>query len=765
MQSSINNKDNFYPTITQTISPKNISLSDFLHTSSEYIIDNEYSIRYSGIPFGINLTPFPDIDDSLIKQYSFGNSKIPRCESCKSFINSFCKNDYNGWRCNICATYNKIINNNETMDKIFNNGEVYEIFANSDYIDNSPMSSNYLFIIDVTNKNIENGSFQIFIDTIRYIVNNHFFINEERTFISFITYDNDGVCFYKINKKNNNSIQILQIGGDEPFIPENKKNLIFPVDDNLDSINALIDMLESIFNANNIKNKSKDSDMLIFAIECGKCLLQNKGGKIIVINSTTGWKNRLYTEEQNNINNNEKKNNSNDSNIELNIKNNLINIGKSLTKYQITCDIFELQLTNESHFVNSLCNICNYSNGNFVFIKNFNYTMHYYYLYNNLFKSLTNQKANEIIIQYYISPNMTLSENLSIIPAQVDNSFLFPSIDVNQTYSFILHYKEFRSKENKEIINTLSSVGKQLNGNLYKILNQNEIYLQFSIIYTSLEGVRIIRVINKKIMVCNDKMEYYKNIDIESSCATLIKLYTKFLINSNNVINSIAEYKNKYLGFALTNFKSMKLSELVDAFTICYLGIMKHKYFCVEQTKYRFNYDDLFYGKNSLLNLNIEDILNIIIPKIYDITNVLKGVESFENVFLQPITLLKENLQENKIYVIDNGIYLNLYFSRGEENKQRLRIFFGKEVNFENVGNNYYSEQMVFEENEFRDNFEVEKCKEIINNIRNNKKRGFQDLFFSFQGTQSESLINQYFICSNLCPWFKMSYNEAYKKI
>ena len=111
------------------------------------------------------------------------------------------------------------------------------------------------------------------------------------------------------------------------------------------------------------------------------------------------------------------------------------------------------------------------------------------------------------------------------------------------------------------------------------------------------------------------------------------------------------------------------------------------------------------------------------------------------------------------------NIYLNLHFTRGEESKQRLKIFFGKDVNFENIGKNYYSEQMVFEENELRDNFEVEKCKEIINSIRNNKKRGFQDLFFSFQGTQSESLINQYFICSNLCPWFKMSYNEAYKKI
>ena len=66
-----NTKIEYYPTVTQTLT-SHLSLSDFLRTSSECIPDNEYLIKYTGIPFGINLTPFPDIETSLIPQYSFG---------------------------------------------------------------------------------------------------------------------------------------------------------------------------------------------------------------------------------------------------------------------------------------------------------------------------------------------------------------------------------------------------------------------------------------------------------------------------------------------------------------------------------------------------------------------------------------------------------------------------------------------------------------------------------------------------------------------
>lgn len=234
-----NLKIEYYPSSSKITKS---DISDFIRTSSECIPNNEFLIRNTGIPYGINITPFPDIDTSILNQYSFGggNGKIPRCSKCKSFYNPYCEinNNYTSYKCNICSNMNELNNIDiDTIKKIENNNnEVYEIFANSDYIENSPMSSNFVFILDVTNKSINSGALKTFIESVRNIINNHYFINEERTFVSFITFDHSGISFYKINKKNN-SLQILEISGDEPFVPDNKKNLIFPVDDNLDIIN------------------------------------------------------------------------------------------------------------------------------------------------------------------------------------------------------------------------------------------------------------------------------------------------------------------------------------------------------------------------------------------------------------------------------------------------------------------------------------------------------------------------------------------------
>ena len=766
-----------------------LSLTDFIRTSSEVIPNNEYNIRNTGIPFGINLTPFPDIDSSLISQYSFGggNGTIPRCSKCKSFYNPFCKimNNYSSYECNICFNMNQLNNIDITTIKKIenNNNEIYEFFANSDYIENSPMSSNYVFILDVTNKSINSGAVKIFIETLRYIINNKYFINEERTFVSFITFNYSGVSFYKINKKNN-TIQILEVSGNEPFVPDNKKNLIFPVDDNLDIINNLIDCLDNLYSVNNsniINNEyNKESEHLIFAIECGKMLLQNKGGKLLVVNTSINWKNKiqLYQEinKQNkkgngilkNLGINFSNNNNNNFSSSVNTDNNkeeddyFIMLGKSLTKYQITCDIFQLQINNEQCNNHILINVCNYSNGNLFFYKKFNNYIHYKNIFNTLIKSISNQKAYEIIIEYNITPIVTLKQNLSIIPVQINNSFLFPCIDINQTFSFFLEYKEFKSKENQELINT-----SRTEADSYKKpeKDMNEIFVQFSIIYTSLEGIRIIRVINKKINICFDKMEYIKNIDIESVCCLMTKFLIRLITQSNNVMNAMAEFRYKYFIYALSIFKQINLNELLSSFLLCYLGIMKHKFICLEPVKYKINNDEIIAGRNTLLKMKIDDLLNVIVPKIYDITNILNNLDTFENAYYQPVNLNKDSIYNDKVYLIDNGLFLNFYFTEGENNNKRIKIFFGEDMSFDTVGNVFNSEQSVFEENKNCDDFEVEKCKEIVDLIRNNKKNYFQDIFFSFEKSPSEALIKQCLLMGNYCPWYPHSYKDVFNKL
>ena len=54
-------------------------------------------------------------------------------------------------------------------------------------------------------------------------------------------------------------MQILEVSGEEAFVPDNKKNLIFPVDDNLDCIKYQADILDlkSLDEVFNVPNSTK----------------------------------------------------------------------------------------------------------------------------------------------------------------------------------------------------------------------------------------------------------------------------------------------------------------------------------------------------------------------------------------------------------------------------------------------------------------------------------------------------------------------------
>ena len=145
-------------------------------------------------------------------------------------------------------------------------------------------------------------------------------------------------------------------------------------------------------------------------------------------------------------------------------------------------------------------------------------------------------------MQFYISPIVDIKHQLSVIPAQIDNSLLFPCIDLNQTFSFILQYKELKPKENQDLKNKGNTVENKFNNEMN---NLSDIYIQFSILYTSLEGIRIIRIINKKIKICFDTIEYIKNIDIESVCCIVIKFLISLLKKDRNPLNAMTAYKYK----------------------------------------------------------------------------------------------------------------------------------------------------------------------------------------------------------------------------
>ena len=735
--------------ITQT--ENSIFQSEYIRQTSEYIPSNQYDIKTSGIPFGIHITPFPYTEKSksnLITQYSFGhgNGKISRCMKCKAFINSYCIIEFSGWRCNICNTLNpKDDNVQNTVEKILSGNNIFEIFANSDYIENSPMSSNYVFIIDVTFKNIKLGLIKIFVDSLKFIFENNVFQNEDRTYISFITFDYDGIYFFKINK--NGNIQIYNINGDEAFIPDYDNNLLISFDENKDNLINFINSFESLYDISKLNeeddkeiNKNNfESDCLLFAIECGKVLLENKGGKIIVINSTINWTKRVS-----NIN---QSNNFYDS---IDKEKKIENLGKVLTKYKITCDIFQIQNQKENLNVLDLSDICSYSNGCFYLFKNFNMKIHEKNVFNTLIKCIQKQKAYEVLLQIYFPSNIVISKCLSKMPLQVNNDFLLSNIDIEQTFSFIFDYK---NKDNSK---------EKVSGGALK--NQTIIFFQFSIIYTNIEGMRLIRIFNLKVPICSYD-DYLKNIDNEAYYSLISKLLINKIYESKNISNSIYEINQLYLMNTLNYMAHKNYNELLSQGLLYYLGFMKNKIFCIEPQKFKLNPDEINFLYKLILKQSINEIMTILIPKIYDLNKIFYSNDSFENISLNPIQLSMGEIKKDSIYLMDNGQFFDFHITFGPKSKERIKLFFGDKMTPEIVGTYFHNEISVFEDNINKDNFEIESCNDAIGYLRYKKCNLYQDVFFSFEGTLSENIIKSCMILDDFCPWFSKTYGEWMKKL
>ena len=743
-------KNTFSPQIQNITQTENsIFQSEYLRQTSEYIPSNQYEIKTSGIPFGIHITPFPYSEKSknnIIKQYSFGhgNGKISRCMKCKAFINSYCIIEFSGWRCNICNTLNpKDDNVQNTVENILSGNNIFEIFANSDYIENSPMSSNYVFIIDVTFKNIKLGVIKIFSDCLKFIFENNIFQNEDRTYISFITFDYDGVYFFKINK--NGNIQIFNINGDEAFIPDSEKNLLISFDENKDNLINFINSFESLYDISKLNEEDDkeinnfESDCLLFAIECGKVLLENKGGKIIVINSTIDWTKRVS-----NINH------SNNFYESIDKEKKIESLGKVLTKYKITCDIFQIQNKKEYLNVLDLSDICSYSNGCFYLFKNFNLQIHEKNIFNTLIKCIQKQKAFEVLLQIYFPLNIELSQCLSKMPLQVDNDFLLSNIDIEQTFSFIFDYK---SKDNSK---------EKVSGGALK--NQTIIFFQFSIIYTNIEGIRLIRVFNLKVPVCSYD-DYLKNIDNEAYYSLISKLLINKIYESKNISNSLSEINQLYLMNSLNFMAHMNYNELLSQGLLYYLGFMKNKIFCIEPQKFKLNPDEINFLYKLILKQSINEIMTILIPKIYDLNKIFYSNDSFENISLNPIQLSMGEIKKDSIYLMDNGQFFDFHITFGPKSKERIKLFFGDKMTPEIVGTYFHNEISVFEDNINKDNFEIESCNDAIGYLRYKKCNLYQDVFFSFEGTLSENIIKSCMILDDFCPWFSKSYGEWMKKL
>ena len=115
-------------------------------------------------------------------------------------------------------------------------------------------------------------------------------------------------------------------------------------------------------------------------------------------------------------------------------------------------------------------------------------------------------------------------------------------------------------------------------------------------------------------------------------------------------------------------------------------------------------------------------------------------------------------MEEDGIYLIDNGYLLIIYIRKGVSQYILKNLFGVENLSFFTMVINEVNVLGENDNNEFK-----ERIRNILDYIRGGKSM-YENLIFVFEGARGERIISESLIEDNNCQWFPMDYNNFYKK-
>lgn len=684
--------------------------NEYLRATASILPNNKNLLTQLSFPIGLSITPITLYPSEEIPLVSYGDNTIPRCpnNACRAYLNPFVKFIDGGdkWICNFC----KQINNTEehyyaNLDK---NGKrvdlnekvelckgTYEFLTNKQYWppQKVPTSAMFIFLIETSLSAINNGFLTSVIESIKDVVNNESFYNGSTTKCVFITYDST-VHFYTCSKTS--QPQMLCVGDEPVFLPTIGGNLIFDLVNDKDKILSILDMIQNSFTTNSCKDSTKIFSALNGAYLLGKSL----GGKILIFSSSNilstiskmkGGEDPKMTKEQLCYSCLDKK--------QIGI------MGINLTNEKMSVDIFA---SAESHInILTLNQLCECSNGNIYFYKNFRIDYHYKNIFNQIRRVLTRPITWEGVLRTRFSHGYRISEYLT--PSLISNRDLlnFPTGDCDQHHQLCLDINEANGEDATP---NLSS-------------NDNFVYIQSALLYSFGDGTRRIRIHNLCLPVSNRAKDIFESIDSEALAAyyfksTIDKIYRTKSI-SNSIISTETLFKS-FISVLMSSQQSMKneLSDNLVYLPLYVLGIIKHRLFCKDEIEKKYDIDLSNYLRIKLQRTSIEETMYYIFPHIYPLGQLVYdkelgtiNKETGEVVMPNIISTHFESFEDDGVFLIDNG-YLLIFYVRRKTNVQMLKSLF-------DIEDLQFLTNSVNEETVFNNMDELkERIMNIIDNIR-----------------------------------------------
>lgn len=499
---------------------------DFISVVSKVVPKSLKVFESMGIPYACTVSPNMEVQ---LPQVQFPRNSIPRCLYCKGFISLYC-NIYleeKTWQCALCTytntfseAYFQIYHPSRTELSLLN----YEFFAEEPNMKRAPMCPHYTFLLDISKDSCESGFLHSICTSLLNLLPNLNLIPEERTQFTFILYDK--------------SVHFISLGPRPQIhtVSESESDLYLPIPQDFLHINVLENLTFIETTLNIIKNlKGQDnSNGLKKAITASQLVMENNGGKILVFICN--------------------------SNLEIAHPKHLLlmattdfyhEIGQEFVEDNIGCDIFVT--ANAYCGLFTLGELAKITGGDVYFYENFDREKNHEHLEADVKRSVLSRKAWEACLRLRIS----------------------------QDWKILLRYGHFFLKKDLILWPCISKTS--VTYDMCPRYNENtEAYLNFqaSLLYTSSEGVRLVRVMNYQVSVDESIENFLKSI----SCNDIVNLLMKHslgLVLKRHVLLSAQKFLESkavdILKVCLVVFRSLPPN--LKNFLFHILGLIKHTIF------------------------------------------------------------------------------------------------------------------------------------------------------------------------------------------
>lgn len=245
----------------------------FICAVSDVVCKTRKVYEALGLPCGVIVSPM--LSNKLLK-VQFPRDSIIRCLCCSSYIclYSFVDFECKTWKCSICThenhlpeSYSQILNPNSTELTNLN----YEIYAEEKYMERPPMCPTYLFLIDISTESKTSGFLSAVCESIHKSLQLKSQQNEERTQVGFLLFNNQVhmPIFHP-------DLQIITVPGSQKdsWLPYPPDASILNLSENLQQILQSLKFIQNLHPEGEGRGFRKS---LIVA----KSILEPNGGKIL----------------------------------------------------------------------------------------------------------------------------------------------------------------------------------------------------------------------------------------------------------------------------------------------------------------------------------------------------------------------------------------------------------------------------------------------------------------------------------------------------